>query len=691
MATRNRSLTGCSTCRSRHLKCDETRPGCQLCLTFGLPCPGYQAELKWTQYTHFQSKSRRKDEALDRVFRRQLFSEIEQESMTRLTVESLGTHDVNEVVDNLDRENHAQPDDRRQSLLQGPFGVFNAAPNDTSSVNSIGPSSNPGKSHMATPQQTHAVPTLPNSPLDSWTPGLLTPSSQMQTLFPSPGQSSESEIATIMHQNNYSDGGISALAALNHSPFSPSSATTAIQQESFVMPERAPQLLRYFKNEVGSLSYPLRGNKRCPWQTIHLPRAEKAYAELLLHQTASNTLFCLFYSLLAASCYHLLYKKDSSLDWESDGKKFHELSRRYLELGIRQEIAMDGKVKYKELLMALLSMTMLEIACGKFADAQNLLVESECLIRKRGLSKAHKSVKVRILHHVYTYIRIMAESTCGCALMDICPTRPSQWLASDETNFASLRSFRVVDHSTTSDLDSTLEKTSHIGTNDIHLEILGVWKESLFQELYGLPESLIGLLSQTIRLANEQELLHRDTTVDIDLVLSLNERTKTLEHQVLSWKGDQAASVSQEDGSRTMSPDSKNTRSDYAISLVVHQGLILFYYRRMHNMNALILQDTVRKVLGFVKEIEISRLSNYHREASLLWPTFIAACEALEPELQTGLLDWIASTGTRTSIPAFAAAADVVQRVWEMRQEKMDYTLSWFNVMEHDRCPIIVV
>ncbi|KAL3453729.1 C6 zinc finger domain protein [Aspergillus insuetus] len=33
--------TGCSTCRSRHIKCDETRPHCNACVRSGRQCPGY--------------------------------------------------------------------------------------------------------------------------------------------------------------------------------------------------------------------------------------------------------------------------------------------------------------------------------------------------------------------------------------------------------------------------------------------------------------------------------------------------------------------------------------------------------------------------------------------------------------------------------------------------------------------------
>lgn len=285
----------------------------------------------------------------------------------------------------------------------------------------------------------------------------------------------------------------------------------------------------------------------------------------------------------------------------------------------------------------------------------------------------------------------MAESTCGCALLDICPTRPTSRLASNETFFESLRSFRLADDSTTSDLNANTEKTFDTGCNDIHLEMLGVWKESLFKEIYGLPESLLGLLSQTIRLANEQELLHRDTSVNLDIVLSLSKRTKILEHQVLSWKADLGSPGFGEANSSEINADPTKASATYYPSLAVHQGLILFYYRRMHNMNALILQDTVRKVLGFVKKSEVSGMANEQGRASLLWPVFIAACEALDPDLQTNLLDWITSTGESTSIQAFTAAADVVQRVWNMRQEMMDYTISWFNVLDHDRCPIIAI
>jgi arginine metabolism regulation protein II len=152
----------------------------------------------------------------------------------------------------------------------------------------------------------------------------------------------------------------------------------------------------------------------------------------------------------------------------------------------------------------------------------------------------------------------------------------------------------------------------------------------------------MGLLSHTIRLANEQELLIRDTIVDADVV-------------TLSG------------GPGTRSIHEPAPLASYN-ALAMHQSLILFYYRRVHNINAIILQETVKKAMRF-----------------------IAASEALDRTVQDRLLHWLRDMLDRTAVESFAVGADVVQNVWRARQETGDFTLSWFDVLGHDRCPIIAV
>ncbi|KAH8803611.1 fungal-specific transcription factor domain-containing protein [Xylogone sp. PMI_703] len=47
---RTRSFTGCWTCRSRRVKCDENLPACHRCTQRGVHCEGYGVRLSWSRY-----------------------------------------------------------------------------------------------------------------------------------------------------------------------------------------------------------------------------------------------------------------------------------------------------------------------------------------------------------------------------------------------------------------------------------------------------------------------------------------------------------------------------------------------------------------------------------------------------------------------------------------------------------------
>lgn len=44
---RTKTFTGCWTCRSRRVKCDQQTPNCLRCRRFGVPCGGYGVRLSW--------------------------------------------------------------------------------------------------------------------------------------------------------------------------------------------------------------------------------------------------------------------------------------------------------------------------------------------------------------------------------------------------------------------------------------------------------------------------------------------------------------------------------------------------------------------------------------------------------------------------------------------------------------------
>ncbi|KAH7017982.1 fungal-specific transcription factor domain-containing protein [Microdochium trichocladiopsis] len=47
-APKTRSRNGCSTCKARRLKCDETKPACLACVKSNRPCPGYRKAFRWS-------------------------------------------------------------------------------------------------------------------------------------------------------------------------------------------------------------------------------------------------------------------------------------------------------------------------------------------------------------------------------------------------------------------------------------------------------------------------------------------------------------------------------------------------------------------------------------------------------------------------------------------------------------------
>ncbi|EAA58104.1 hypothetical protein AN6129.2 [Aspergillus nidulans FGSC A4] len=366
------------------------------------------------------------------------------------------------------------------------------------------------------------------------------------------------------------------------------------------IPPQAAELLRYFKVNVISLSFPLKNRRQCPWQAVHLPAAISAFAELSIHHTTSHTRMSLFYSLLAASC----------------------LNKQHLDLALNEEVLGPKRAKYKEILTAVLSMVMLSIFKEESSSAQAFLVDAEHLIRIRGLPKQHKSLKVRSLYHIYTFLRIMAESTCGYALQDIFPDRPSSSLLAIEPSPESLRSFRLAD---------------------------------------------------VIRVANEQELLHRDgPTVDARIAVELKRRASMLEQYILSWE--QSPEFKPNDPTTiTNGLDTaidQNLTATHFMIKAMHQALILFYYRRVANISALILQDTVRNCLNFLNRYDKARVEESRNEpcytpnTAFLWPGFVAACEALEPDMQSGLLEWLVVTGHRTSLgPFFCSCGDCATEI----------------------------
>ncbi|MQJ98252.1 hypothetical protein EIZ90_26420, partial [Escherichia coli] len=123
--------------------------------------------------------------------------------------------------------------------------------------------------------------------------------------------------------------------------------------ENYRAMEGMSKLLQYFKRRVVSFSYAARHDATiCPWQTIHVPAAEKAHDKMLLDQVPMPVGLSLLYSLLAASCIHLAPRDTAPASkWVALGEQYKQEARQHLDVAIQEEILSLTRTNYEELLM----------------------------------------------------------------------------------------------------------------------------------------------------------------------------------------------------------------------------------------------------------------------------------------------------------------------------------------------------
>lgn len=284
------------------------------------------------------------------------------------------------------------------------------------------------------------------------------------------------------------------------------------------------------------------------------------------------------------------------------------------------------------------------------------LIEAERLIRLRGNSDLHKSFQYRALLHVYTYFRIIMESICfvtGRCNRDF----PN----------GSLGRFSVTEDTLEAGLDPTAEKTSEVGYNDIHLDVNGHWQETLYTSIYGLPETLLTLLSQTVKLANGKQRLETVAVSSKRVSDALRRHTKRLERNL--W----TLHLPEKAGGDKVSPGSP-------LILAVHQALIVYFYRQVQKVDAMLLQDSVHKALDHLEPC-LDRLDHGHDLTLLVaWTAFVVACEAATDSLQKRALACLTKVETCAAFFTIRKMSHIAQRVWERRQQNDDWTISWLDV-----------
>ncbi|CAI7647251.1 unnamed protein product [Penicillium viridicatum] len=668
--THTRSFTGCATCRSRHVKCDEGHPECSMCQYFGLACGGYKKDI----FFDFESSSRSHGVR----FRRPLFSLKERERMSKCLVSSAPPKTTLRIISNIDEECEKATILDDIEIHQGPFGAFRLnqdqdtlpcepAVNDlqetySSSPEDVIPTSNsylpPSELHLSPWSQAlmqftfDQAENVPSPPFPGYLGAMLDPDCVEDD--PAPHEYSPTSCFPDQSYNQ---------------PISPTLFTSSIGTTKAV-PQDAVYLLKHYVSAVISLMTPLRHSKT-PWHVLFIPHTKSCLAGLALGDDMSDASLCAFYGTLAISAFSL-GGVSRSQTWSEKAIIYKQKAQQHARTMLTAAYDVPKVAKYKSILMALLTMVQVTMFSGNRRQSEYYFVEAEKFIRLRGLPRK-KSRKVRLLHHCYVFERIIHESVFICGANS--RQRLHVHAAIEKSGLGNYSldslSFRL---SGWKNLDQEMMRVrgQEEGENDLHLERPGFWSDTLYPEIFGIPEAWVLLLSQVVRLGKEKDAAEGDDTSNCISLKEFIGRAKTLEDYINSLP----------------LPSLENIQSELDHEILenmlhaMQNALAIYFYRRIHDVDASLLQQKVMGVLDRLLRCEHRDSSVVHGSAGFIWPAFIAACEAEDPLVQTSFSDWFVNSARRSGLACFTETLANIQRIWQEKTCSNGKSITWLDLMK---------
>lgn len=180
---------------------------------------------------------------------------------------------------------------------------------------------------------------------------------------------------------------------------------------------------------------------------------------------------------------------------------------------------------------------------------------------------------------------------------------------------------------------------------------------SAYECIYGIPQSLLLLLKESIEVIDEVNS-YRTKTGDSSIPAFLNQLCEELEQKILDWPLD---------GSFHRYKESKNGIS---ATIIYHQtraflnALIIYFSQSVMLISHRYLRQYVQAVLDSIEAIEQLKAETKILAAPLFWPAFMGATEAFEPRLQERFRQWYGRVEVY-GIEAVRTGIQVVHEVWK--------------------------
>lgn len=690
-----RSFTGCTTvriasdvlsissnqhqCRTRHVKCDEGRPTCSMCAYFGLTCAGYGKSI------FFDSRN---PEAKIR-FRRPLLTEQERERMSQWLVSSAPPKSTLQWLSRIDDECERSAPSGNFQLSLGPFGVFKvhqdpAVQNAILEVpEALPPPGDADDPDTCSPEH-DGIQILSPFPVDLALPSL-SPSFMQSLLEPPehmPSSSSPDLLDLFAARPQAGDIFLTSLQEYSPSTISdaywnsqgPTDSLTPCPDTSHSVPQDAVFLIKHYSSTVISLMTPVRHGKT-PWHILFIPHAKSCLAALALGEEMSHDSLCNFYGTLAISAFSLGGVSRSET-WLEQGDMYLRKAQGHAKMMLLTAYDIPKPAKYKSILMAILTMVQVSTFSGNRDQAEGYFLEAEKFIRVKGL-KRKKSRKVRLLHHCYVFERMFHESIFVCAAnssqrQHVRRAIESSGLAPASVDSLSFRLYKWKNlHQ-----EMLRVRDREEGENDLHLERPGLFSATLYPETFGIPEAWLHLLSCVIRLGTEKDAAEEPGSSLNSLSLKdFISRAKALEDYINQLKRPNEEPFT--------FPSHHSTIDQHILENMLEAlrlALAIYFYRRIYDINASILQEKVIGVRDCLLQCEYADSSVVHGSAGFIWPAFIAACEAEDPDVQESFAKWFEASAQRSGLSGFRRTLNSIRKIWHEKRGQGS-SMTWLDLM----------
>ncbi|OAL21346.1 hypothetical protein AYO22_08069 [Fonsecaea multimorphosa] len=486
-------------------------------------------------------------------------------------------------------------------------------------------------------------------------------------------------------------------------------SASSLSNGSPYVPSNVRFLLSHYMNHViASLSgLP---HTEAPWKRIHVPYAMTAYGELDIMGQSSLARVLLLYSLLSLTCYHLgtLYKPTSNAGgagtevqptddqasnlqyWNSQGLKFREIARTAFRKCLHAlSTEQPEQVKYKELFVSAMNLICTGIVSGDPWDSRLFILQCEDIVNKIGRRKAMFSKKALQLHRIFAYVRVIEKTTFVQTRDQYLVTLGKKPMLANEIELVKKIPEDSFPYSAT--LASNYETWSDLG--------LSGPEEESFNDFYGMPASILRLIARTNNMVAQIDPPQHHGTAQPYMPSSLVEAAAALERDICHWETPQKPAGNNNDDPFDLlscSPADTNSIPDPGqtmksnIATAMHHALMVYFFRFVRGTNPIILQHYVESILSNLEMHHESKQCFFPgvRLGVTVWPSFIAACEALGDSLRRRAvlcMRHAAWAGFQNA----EAAEMVAKEVWR-RRDAGELHVSWSTVLRESQTILLL-